>query len=562
MFYGCTSLISAPALPATSLSEYCYYRMFYGCTSLVSAPALPAITLADFCYSYMFYDCTSLVSAPTLPATNLANCCYRYMFYGCTSLVSAPALPAITLANYCYSYMFYGCTSLVSAPTLPAITLADYCYQGMFYNCVTLIEAPIINIPDSTYNSAAQNMFYGCSSLSRVEISISTWNSTMMNNWLYSVAATGDFYCPADLTIPEGPSGIPQGWTRHDLDEVELNFTMPYGGNISLNKVGTPTNVTLEYRLNGDSTWKTWVADNNGNRSINVPPSRIFYVRNTSNTPTRFSTGTNNHYYYFSFSNITKANGNINSLICKIPGDYGIYNTTYSRIFYDCQTLITSPLLPSTNLSLSNASYVYYTSFAGCRLLITPPSLPATTLGSNTYYYMFSSCTSLVSAPALPATNLIEACYYAMFSNCISLASASTISAPTLRSNCCIYMFRNCYSLVYPPQIECTSIVTNSTASMYYMFTNCCNLIESPILKISTLSDTTYRLLFYACRRLKKIVTYMTDISASRCLDNWVYAVPSGGDFYCDPNLTIPVGTSGIPSGWTRHSLDELSPSN
>ena len=86
--------------------------MLYDCTSLVTAPELPATTLADSCYFYMFDGCTSLVTAPELPATTLANSCYESMFYGCTSLTTAPELPATTLAGSCYGYMFYGCTSL------------------------------------------------------------------------------------------------------------------------------------------------------------------------------------------------------------------------------------------------------------------------------------------------------------------------------------------------------------------------------------------------------------------------------------------------------------------
>ena len=34
MFYGCTSLTTAPELPAKTLDVNCYYYMFYGCTSL------------------------------------------------------------------------------------------------------------------------------------------------------------------------------------------------------------------------------------------------------------------------------------------------------------------------------------------------------------------------------------------------------------------------------------------------------------------------------------------------------------------------------------------------
>ena len=60
----------------------------------------------------LFYGCTSLGSAPELPATTLVNSCYNSMFSGCTSLVTAPELPATTLVNYCYIYMFENCNKL------------------------------------------------------------------------------------------------------------------------------------------------------------------------------------------------------------------------------------------------------------------------------------------------------------------------------------------------------------------------------------------------------------------------------------------------------------------
>ena len=166
MFDGCTSLISAPELPATTLANNCYNSMFYGCTALTQAPALPATTLADYCYNSMFQGCTSLISAPELPATTLANNCYNSMFYGCTALTQAPALPATTLADYCYSSMFYGCTALISAPELPATTLSNGCYSFMFRGCTALTQAPAL--PATTlaiycYNS----MFYGCTALTQ-----------------------------------------------------------------------------------------------------------------------------------------------------------------------------------------------------------------------------------------------------------------------------------------------------------------------------------------------------------------------------------------------------------
>ena len=138
MFQGCTSLTTAPELPATTLQYSCYDSMFNRCTSLTTAPELPATTLADFCYRSMFDGCKSLTTAPELPATTLAGGCYQYMFYDCTSLTSAPELPATTLATNCYSSMFSGCTSLTTAPALPATTLQYGCYDSMFQGCTGL----------------------------------------------------------------------------------------------------------------------------------------------------------------------------------------------------------------------------------------------------------------------------------------------------------------------------------------------------------------------------------------------------------------------------------------
>ena len=74
--------------------------------------------MASFCYIYMFSGCTSLTTAPALPATMLANYCYAHMFRGCTSLTTAPSLPATTLANYCYNSMFNGCTKIKLSTTV------------------------------------------------------------------------------------------------------------------------------------------------------------------------------------------------------------------------------------------------------------------------------------------------------------------------------------------------------------------------------------------------------------------------------------------------------------
>ena len=99
-------------IPYGTMAQHGCERMFYNCSSLVSAPVLPATTLADSCYYNMFGLCSSLVSAPVLPATTLAKNCYYYMFQNCSSLVTAPELSATILVSNCYAYMFQNCSNL------------------------------------------------------------------------------------------------------------------------------------------------------------------------------------------------------------------------------------------------------------------------------------------------------------------------------------------------------------------------------------------------------------------------------------------------------------------
>ena len=95
MFSGCSVLLSAPSLSATTLANECYFGMFKECSSLMTAPVLPAMTMATDCYRSMFEKCTSLKSLPSLPATTTALRCYMDMFSGCSGLEINTALPGV-----------------------------------------------------------------------------------------------------------------------------------------------------------------------------------------------------------------------------------------------------------------------------------------------------------------------------------------------------------------------------------------------------------------------------------------------------------------------------------
>ena len=134
----------------------------------------PPAAVANFCYALMFYGCTNLITAPELPATTLAKYCYQGMFNSCTSLTAAPELPATTLAESCYANMFSRCSSLVQAPELPATTLASFCYRGMFRLCTSL--------KISTTQSPEYPTAWRIPSSGTISSTATNWNLDMLEN--------------------------------------------------------------------------------------------------------------------------------------------------------------------------------------------------------------------------------------------------------------------------------------------------------------------------------------------------------------------------------------------
>ena len=106
-------------------------------------PTCEKTRVGSYAFEGLFFECDKLLTAPKLPAQTLSTCCYSYMFSGCSSLTEAPELPAQTLALYCYDGMFLNCSSLTKAPELPAQTLIYYCYRNMFRGCTELSSVSV-----------------------------------------------------------------------------------------------------------------------------------------------------------------------------------------------------------------------------------------------------------------------------------------------------------------------------------------------------------------------------------------------------------------------------------
>ena len=279
---------------------------------------------------------------------------------------------------------------------------------------------------------------------------------------------------------------------------------------ISLNKVGSPTSVTIEYSTNY-LNWNTYTFG----ETITLPSiwDRV-YFRNTSTTDTNFSTGSWS-YYQFEMTGSIAWWGDINFLLNK-NSTTTLTNYCYYNIFKWCTWLTIAPELPATTLAI----YCYYYMFYWCTWLTTAPELPATTLASICYSYMFNWCTWLTTAPELPATTLANNCYYYMFNWCTWLTIAPELPATTLASNCYSYMFQWCTWLTIAPELPATTLTSNCYQKM---FNWCTWLTIAPELPATTLANDCYTSMFYWCTWLTSIPALPATTLTNYCYSNMFY---------------------------------------
>ena len=148
-FFGCEKLTAAPILPS-SVEDVTL--VFSGCKSLNTYVGSVdeegdftnyTIPSAAKSISGMFYGCTSLVTAPTIPST-VTN--MEEAFERCTSLVIAPAIPSEVTD---ISYAFEGCTSLTTVASIPS-KVTDM--RGAFSGCTSLTGNIEINANPTEYD--------------------------------------------------------------------------------------------------------------------------------------------------------------------------------------------------------------------------------------------------------------------------------------------------------------------------------------------------------------------------------------------------------------------------
>lgn len=547
IFFACKPLTDASRLilPATTLSEYCYYYMFQNCTNLMTAPELPATTLAKGCYNSMFTRCSSLTTAPELPVTILAEYCYQQMFNGCTSLTKAPELPATTLARYCYYGMFNGCNSLTAAPELSATTLAEYCYYSMFSGCSSLTVAP--ELPATTLvERCYTGMFDGCTSLDALTIKATDYiNGYTFDSDNMVLGALSDTKSPFTLTCPQvlidkkGIAQIKKDFGLRDEDIVEAYLTEEEKAELLATDFFAVTSVSSDAFLR---------AQHSSREIEDAPALKTVYLQTSTdkltwNAPVKLeveqlyelgiiSKGTKLYIRRYgdvddsmhgwtlkSHGSTLALSGNIMSLLDKECKTTKVGENAFYMLFgdlFDSSALVVSASelkLPATELSKN----CYFAMFFNNTRLEDAPELPATKLAEECYYNMFRLCRSLEKAPNISGTELAKDCYKLMFAYCDNLIQAPELPAQKLSDGCYQFMFYECKKLEIAPELPATSL---ATSCYYAMFSDCTSLIAAPELHATELADTCYNNMFSGCTSLVSVpliaATSLKDYSMGR----------------------------------------------
>ena len=216
--------------------------------------------------------------------------------------------------------------------------------------------------------------------------------------------------------------------------------------------------------------------------------------------------------------------------------------TNMSNMFYGCSNLTTIPLLNTSNVTDMHSM------FEGCSSLTTTPQLDTSNVTSMGI--MFCNCTSLTTIPLLNTSNVTG--MGNMFSNCTSLTSIPLFNTSNVTSM--NYMFDNCQQLATIPILD-----TSNVTDMEGMFKNCTSLTS--IHRFNTSKVTNMGSMFYNCRNLNGIpkldTSNVTDMSNMLYYCRNLTAIPQldtsnvtfmGSMFYhCDGLTTIPqLNTSNV----------------
>ena len=412
-------------LPATTLSDYCYYRMFYH-SAIVKAPDLIAQSLAESCYESMFEGCRLLRCTPYIWSGNTASNCYKNMFYqslGGSSIVYLNAYYDNNDASSINDNWLYG----IDTPgvfidggsgfdNIPndwsyiyenedPLTICNVKTGGVVR--IRLVKSPGYNLSvDNEY----QYRYLGDDNW--VNLTLSVYNTS------------SNQYSSGDAIIL---SSIPIQVRCIHHNSNQTGFTNnPENNKLLGSYVYFASQLPIEYDPSDDTVYDEPRICICGNVNSMISPDQ-YDITDISNYPYAFE-------YLFSGLQYVELVPNLYHTALSVGCYCGMFEST---------SVIIAPKLRC--LSLSDACC--YAMFKNCHSLEAAPDLRSLSLAKSCYRSAFEGCTSLITASELPATELAESCYESMFEGCINLTKAPELPATELADCCYNSMFKECTSL-------------------------------------------------------------------------------------------------------------------
>ena len=558
MYQDCDGLTIAPELPATTLSTSCYESMFENCDGLTIPSELQAGSLVESCYYRMFYGCKGLISAPELPATTLATKCYYEMFAECTNLSNTPKeLPAEILKTYCYYSMFKACKALTSAPEIKATTLAEGCCIDMFMSCKELVSAPELPVK-VLVSRCYERMFGSCTKLKVAPVLQAEELATnCYNNMFYNCPNIQIIKCLAK----EGTTSS-QGLFTPATNPPPSNIDAQKGLLVCVDISNFTDCPTGWKRVKESSLTLELIQDGSIDISMIDTFKDMYWLINGTTLEDISSKGTLSSWF--------EAGDTVSFFASGYKGDGS--NNLQINCASDCYIYGDLMSLDNYSDTISKAGE-FKGLFKNNTHIKNHPTkkiiLSAQTLSDNCYQEMFYGCTGLTSAPELPAATLKQSCYSSMFYGCTGLTSAPELPATTLDSACYSSMFYGCTGLTSAPELPATTLGWYCYSRMFYgctkltsapelpattlakncyeyMFKNCTSLETAPDLIAIDLASECYQYMFDGCTSLKYIKCLAHRVQGSSYTFSWMNGVSSSGTFVQSPNGTW--GQPGISS--------------
>lgn len=364
---------------------------------------------------------------------------------------------------------------------------------------------------------------------------------------------------------------------------------------------------SIEYSTDNGSTWNTYNLVNTNAGQIYLSAGQSVMWRGT-----RSYTSTTNNYLYVALggsSTSFEPSGNLFSIINSDPSTFSAMTTVGEAMFYYFFKNITK-MTDFSKLATSQITEVRTNGFGqtwrGCTSIVTPPSFAGvTTVGTRGFNCTFLGCTAMTTSPNTSSLttvgdygldSFLNGCaslvtppdlshvtsggsraFSATLYNCSAMTTTPSFAGITsVANNMFSGTLHGCSSITTPPVFGriatvgdsgfsdtfggCTSMVsapdwrtiTTVGQQAFNGTFSGCTIAEGPDLRnVTSMGSKAFYNTYYNCRSIEKV--YAPSISSWDTTDfyGWLTNAPASGTIYKPANLSIPSGSSGVPSGWT-----------